>query len=170
MKKACYVLRAQPFHLGHLKVIEWILKKSEKIIIVIGSSQESFTHENPFTFEERKKMIDNTLKSEGIGRDRYEIIGIPDVYNGKLWVESILSKVKFDVVYTRNPWTKRCFDLFKIPVKEHPMFGENSGKNIRKRIEQGKGWKDLVHKEVSKIIENIDMKKRLSVGVDCRLH
>ena len=61
MKTALFVTRAQPFHIGHLKVIKWILKKYDKIVIVIGSSQESKTEKNPFTFEQRKRMIENTL-------------------------------------------------------------------------------------------------------------
>ena len=163
MKKACFVLRAQPFHLGHLKVIEWILKKYDKIIIVIGSSEESGTDKNPFTVEERKEMIDETLKNEGI--KNYDIVEIPDVYDDDAWVKSILEKAKFDVVFTLNPWVKRCFEKFNIPVREHPKFGNISASGIRKRIRKGKEWEHLVPKEVAKIVKRIDLKKRLHAGI-----
>ena len=155
MKTACFVLRAQPFHLGHLKVIQWILKKHEKIVIVIGSSKQSRTESNPFSFEERKEMIEKTLKSEGINKERYKIIGIPDVHDDKAWVESILKKVKFDLVYTRNPWTEECFSLFKIPVKKHPIFGDLSGSKIRNLLRKGKNWEQYVPKEVKRIIRRV---------------
>jgi nicotinamide-nucleotide adenylyltransferase len=151
MKRALFITRAQPFHLGHLKVIKWLLKKYDKVIIAIGSSQESNTDKNPFTVEERKEMINKTLKSEKI--KKYKIVEIPDVYDDEIWVKSILEKVKFNTVYTTNNWVKRCFEKFNITVKEHPMFGNISASEIRKRIKEGKEWKHLVPKGVVKIIE-----------------
>jgi nicotinamide-nucleotide adenylyltransferase len=154
MKKALFVGRFQPFHNGHLGDIKWILKKYDKVIIVIGSSQESKKEKNPFDFEIRKKMIEKTLKSEGIEKKSYEIIGIPDVHNDEKWVKSILERVKFDIVFTRNAWTKRCFEKFKIPVEKHPMFGDISSTKIRKKMDKGEEWETLVPKEVKKILKN----------------
>ena len=153
MKTALFVGRFQPFHLGHLKVIKWILKKCDKIIIVIGSSQESNTEKNPFTFEDRKKMILNTLNSEGIEKKQYKIVEIPDVYDDKKWVDNIVKKIKFDTIFSMNPWTRRCFESFKIPVKDHPMYDDISGTKIRKMIKKKENWQELVPKEVQKIID-----------------
>jgi len=151
MKTAVFITRAQPFHLGHLKVIKWILKKYDKVIIVIGSSQESNTEKNPFTVEERKEMINKTLKSERI--KKFKLVEIPDVYDDDIWVKTILEKVKFDTVFTMNKWVKRCFEKFNIPVKKHPKFGNISASRIRKRMREGKEWENLVSKEVAKIIK-----------------
>ena len=153
MKTALFVGRFQPFHIGHLKDIKWILKKYDKIIIVIGSSQESDTKKNPFTVELRRKMIENSLKTEKIKKDVYEIIEIPDVYDDEKWVNSILEKTKFNVVFTRNPWTKRCFEKFKIPVEKHPMFRDVSGTKIRGMMKNGKEWEKLVPKEIERILK-----------------
>jgi len=165
MKTALFVGRFQPMHLGHLKVIKWILKKYDKIIIVIGSSRDSFTEKNPFTLEERKKMIQDTLKSEKIQEKRYKIISIPDVYDDKIWVESILRKAKFDVVFTKNPWTKKCFTRTKIPVEPHPMFGDISSSKIRSMINNNEEWERYVPREVKKIMKRIDLKERLGMFV-----
>jgi len=155
METAIFIGRFQPLHIGHLKVIKWILKKYDKVYIAIGSSQESNTDKNPFTLEQRKRMIQNTLKSERIEKKKYEIFGIPDFHDDKAWVESILKKTKFDVVFTMNPWTKRCFDAFNIPVKEHPMFDDISATKIRKMIKNKEDWQELVPKEVQKIIKKV---------------
>ncbi|MHA2358591.1 MAG: nicotinamide-nucleotide adenylyltransferase [Candidatus Heimdallarchaeaceae archaeon] len=154
MGNALFVTRAQPFHLGHLKVIKWILRRYDKIIIVIGSSQESNTEKNPFSFDDRIKMIEDSLKSEGIKTEVYQIIGISDVYDEEAWVNNILKKADFDVVFTRNSWTKRCFDHFNILVKEHPIFGEISGSKIREMMKKGEKWEELVPKDVKSIIKN----------------
>jgi len=167
---ALFVSRFQPMHLGHLKVIKWILKKYDKVIIVIGSSQDSFTRKNPFTLKERKEMIKKTLESEKIPKNKYRIIAIPDVFDDKLWVEDILEKTKFDIVFTRNPWTKRSFTQTKIPVKPHPVFGSISSSKIRKMIRNNKVWEKHVPKEVEKILKKIDLKERLRLFVLSRFH
>jgi len=154
MKKALFVGRFQPLHKGHLGDIKWILKKYDKIIIVIGSSQESGKEKNPFDFEFRKNMIEKTLKTEGIEKKSYELIGIPDAHDDEKWVKSILEKTKFDIVFTRNTWTKRCFEKFKIPVERHPMFGDISATKIRKKMKKDEEWEKLVPKEVKKILKN----------------
>jgi len=151
MKTALFVGRFQPLHMGHLKVIEWILKKYDRIIIIIGSSNELNTEKNPFSSKEKKEMISKTLKAENI--EKYEIIEIPDVHDDEAWVKSILEKVKFDTVFSMNPWVKRCFEKFNIPVKEHPKFGDISASGIRKRMREGKEWEHLVPKEVAKIVK-----------------
>ena len=53
--KALFIGRFQPFHNGHLKVVQEILKEFDEVIIGIGSSKYSGTLDNPFSGEERKK-------------------------------------------------------------------------------------------------------------------
>ncbi len=145
------MVRFEPFHIGHLKVIKWILEKYDKVIIVIGSSQESNTGKNPFTAEERRKMINNTLKAENI--DKYEIIEIPDLHDDDAWVKTILEKASFETVFSMNPWTRRCFEEFSIRIEGHPKFGGASASDIRNRIKDGKEWEHLVPKEAVKIVK-----------------
>ena len=160
--KGLFVGRFQPFHLGHLKAIEWILERCENVTVVIGSSQESFTERNPFTFEERKEMIKRSLEKESVKEERYEIFGAPDVFNCERWVRSILDKAKFGVVFTRSLWVKQCFDLFEIAVKEHPMFERYSARKIRRMMmEEDKDWEELVPRTVSKSVKEIRGIERL---------
>jgi len=162
MSTALFVTRSQPFHLGHLEVIKWILEKYDRVVIVVGSCKKSHTKKNPFTFEERKEMVDKSLLGEGIINNKYEIVGIPDVPSDEDWVKSILDKEKFDVVFTHNPRTKKCFGAFNIPVKEHPKFGETSGSNIRDMLIKNQiAWKNSVPREIIEVIEKIDIKERL---------
>lgn len=49
--------RFQVFHLGHAYLISKSLMLSRKTIVLVGSSDKKRTKDNPFSFEEREKMI-----------------------------------------------------------------------------------------------------------------
>lgn len=65
-KVAVFIGRFQPFHNGHLNVVKKAIdsKKYTQLIFVIGSSNQIRTPKNPFTFEERKEIILDVIKSE----------------------------------------------------------------------------------------------------------
>jgi len=56
--KALFIGRFQPFHKGHLLFLKSIYTQYDKIIIGIGSSQYSNSLDNPFSYDERKMMIE----------------------------------------------------------------------------------------------------------------
>ena len=145
---ALFVGRFQPFHLGHLKAIKEILGENERIVIAIGSSQASGTGENPFSFEERERMIREALESEGIRN--FGIIGVPDFNDDRKWALEIQKRCRFDRVYSRNPWTIRCFRGLGIPVKSHGIYEREkySATEIRKRMAEGSEWENLVAEKV----------------------
>src|SRR3990167_484993 len=104
MQRALFIGRFQPFHNAHLIDIKKVLKEADEVIIAIGSSKEKNTLENPFSYNERKKMIESVLKNNKIRK--YKIFPIPDISNDKEWVSCIRKKLpKYDFVYSGNPWT-----------------------------------------------------------------
>ncbi len=153
-KTALIIGRFQPFHLGHLKLIEIAADNSEKLIIGIGSSQESNTKENPFTADERKEMIENSVNI----RILCEIIPIPDINNDKIWVSHVKKLVpEFHVVYTNGELERRLFKDAGIDVVSTGIFNRNlySGTEIRRRIASGKEWEHLVPEGTSAIIKKV---------------
>jgi len=160
--KVLFIGRFQPFHKGHLKVIKYLLEKYDKIVIGIGSSQYKNISKNPFSSEERKRMIEKTLKNESLSE--YEIIDIPDIHNPPKWVDHVLSIFSdFEVVASNNDFTKELFQKKGYKVVDTPIFdGEHlSGKNIRKRIKNNEEWRDLVPNPVLAIIKKINGIKRI---------
>jgi len=160
--KALYIRRFQPFHNGHLKILQKLIKKYDEIIIGIGSSQYSNTLENPFTSEERKLMIIKSL--EEININNYRIVEIPDIHNYPKWVSHVVSIITdFDVVISNNPLTKCLFSKRGYIVKETQLYNRNecSGEEIRKKIINNGNWKDALPKAVYKIIVSIDGAARL---------
>jgi nicotinamide-nucleotide adenylyltransferase len=164
MKTSLIIGRFQPFHLGHLKLIEIAAENSDRLVIGIGSSQEGNTRENPFTSDERKEMIKNSLSI----KIPYEIIPIPDINNNKLWVPHVKKLVpEFDAVYTNGELERRLFKDAGIPVVSTRIFNRDyySGTEIRRRILSGEKWEDLVPKGTSSLIKRIKGVERIrSIG------
>jgi NAD+ synthase len=142
-----FIGRFQPFHKGHLDVIKDISKKGS-FTIIIGSMQEFCSDKNPFTFAQRKEMIESALAFEGIWG--YAIQGVPDFYDDIKWaqkVKELFGKKKI-CVYTRNPWTKKCLDAIGAQTIENELYGEVSSTLVRGRIREGLRWEKLVPKKV----------------------
>ena len=74
------IMRAQPFHIGHQKLVDRMLKECERVTIVLGSIQEQGTARNPLNYTTRKKMIQNIYRSRP-EYERLKIIGLFDINN-----------------------------------------------------------------------------------------
>lgn len=105
MKTWLFITRCQPgFHDWHIDSIHeayaaWI----EKIIIWVGSADKEFTKDNPFTYEERKKMIELSLKEYLPNKD-IEIYPIPHSNDSEQWKNYILNNIPdFDCLISSNP-------------------------------------------------------------------
>ena len=160
--KALFIGRFQPFHKGHLQILKNASKEYEEIIIGLGSSQYGYTLKDPFTSEERKLMIEKTLKKTGIKNYRIELI--PDIHNYPKWVPYVTSIIPdFDVVLSNSSLTKRLFSENGYKVNETPLYDRNkySGKEIRRRILNDEQWIDLVPEPVYNVIKEINGVKRL---------
>ncbi len=157
--KALIIGRFQPFHKGHLRLMEFAAKEADTLIIGIGSSQESGTRENPFSAEERRSMIENSLA--GI---KFKIFNIPDINNNELWVPHVKQIIsEFDSVYTNAELERHLFREAGCKVRETPFFdrGNYSGTEIRRRILAGEMWEDLVPEGTLRVMEEIRGEERI---------
>ena len=160
MKRALFIGRFQPFHNAHLIDIKKVLKDVDEVVIAIGSSQEKNTLENPFSYNERKNMITKALKSNKI--KKYKIYPVPDVYNDKKWVEYMKNNLpSYDLVYSGNLWTLKCFKKFDSKVKKIKLIKGISSTIVRGMMVKGKDWKKLVPKEVADYIKKIKGVERI---------
>ncbi|MBW2975980.1 nicotinamide-nucleotide adenylyltransferase [Candidatus Woesearchaeota archaeon] len=154
MKRGLFVGRFQPFHLGHLQDINNALKEVDELVIGIGSSNEKNTKENPFSAKERIEMIGLALKNNKAGK--YKFFTIPDFNDDKKWVEHIEALApKFDVVYTGNEWTERCFKG-KYEIRKVRILEGISSTIIRNRMLKNMDWQMLVPKEIADYVTKIN--------------
>lgn len=162
--RALYIGRFQPFHLGHLHVINLILKSSKEVIIAIGSSQVSHTEKNPFTAGERFLMIKKTFETEGVDLRRVNILPVPDIYRNALWVKHVETITPpFDLVYANEPVTVRLFKESGYDVRGPEFYKREwySGEEIRSRILKNGDWENLLPKGAAQVIKDIDGVGRL---------
>lgn len=89
-----FVGRFQPFHNAHLQIVKNALKEANHLIIVVGSYRAPISIKNPFTFEQRKKLIEEVLYYENITADQFTIIPLRDyIYNDNTWIVSLQHEI-----------------------------------------------------------------------------
>lgn len=148
--------RWQPFHLGHLRLLEEAFGLGGRVVIVIGSAQESRTARNPLTKRERANLIRRALLAEGVKPGSYSIVPIRDFGNDALWLAEIEKKCgKFRLAMTGNLRTASIFRKAGHRVKLPDFFRkkECNATHIRSLIRKGKRWTHLVPGAVLKYLE-----------------
>lgn len=152
--RGLFVGRFQPFHNGHLKGIEWALKRCDELVIAVGSTQRSFGRMDLFTAGERVEMIRRVLKARKLD-GRCITIPVSDINNNALWVSHLTSLCpEFKVVFSNNSLVKLLFSEAGRKVLEVPLFERKrcDGTYIRKLMLSGDKWKELVPHEVAGFI------------------
>ena len=154
--------RFQPFHLGHLKALEFALSKVDKLWLGLGSSNKPTQKNNPFSAQERKEMITSSIDESM--RKRISIYFIPDLDNHVKWIEKIDTIVpKFDIIFsndelTNHLYSKRSVQVISIPFLQRDVL---SGTNIRDLIISDQKWDDFVPKGTKNFLLKNSAKDRL---------
>ncbi len=157
--RALVIGRFQPFHLGHLSLIEYVASKAEFMILGVGSSNNPVSVENPFTFDERSEMINNSLDI-GVG---YEIVGIPDFNDNKRWISWIKDNIVFDSFFGNSENEVGIFKDAGIIVVDVPFFERDlySATEVRGRMVDGGGWEALLPPGSVKVIRDVNGIERI---------
>ena len=154
--------RFQPFHLGHLEAIKFALTKVEHLHVGIGSSNKSHEKRNPFTADERKKMILSSIDNEL--QKNLSIHYIPDVDDHSKWTHLVDELIpEYDVVFSNDDFTHQLFEKCekKVISVEFKSRESLSGTNIRQLILEDQNWQKLVPDGTRNILLKIGAKNRL---------
>ena len=80
-KRGLIIGRFQPFHNGHLKLVQQVLNECEELIIVIGSSQFNYLYKDPFTAGERLEMIYATISFQKLNHKKIFLVPLLNFEN-----------------------------------------------------------------------------------------
>ena len=86
-----FIGRFQPLHNGHIDIIEKAAVLAEKVLVLCGSTNCARSPKNPWTYEERKSVIEKSCQArvEALGA-KLLILPLDDfMYNDNLWVAQV---------------------------------------------------------------------------------
>lgn len=93
MKKVrVFIGRMSPTHIGHVSTIMKAADGADFLIIFLGSANRSKNLKNPFTFEQRSKMLAQSLKDAGLKIDP-TIWPMEDQPDNASWIAKIQQNV-----------------------------------------------------------------------------
>jgi bifunctional NMN adenylyltransferase/nudix hydrolase len=88
-----FIGRFQPFHNGHLKVLRAAIDTADLVVVVIGSANQPRTPKNPWSWVERKKLIEFSLKPAELAK--VAIVHQDDLPGSdKQWVQAVKTSVR----------------------------------------------------------------------------
>ena len=113
---------------------------AERKIPSNGPTQADIEASNEMTADERKEMIEATMKDIEC---KYYLFGIPDINNYDLYVSHLEKFVpKFDCVYSGNPLVQRVFKNAGYQVNKLDLINREvwEGSAIRQEMKEGGDW------------------------------
>lgn len=153
---ALFIGRFQPFHNGHLHVVKEILKKHDKIIIAVGSAEESATEKNPWTASARMEMIASTLEEKKIDAKRFWILPVRNINNYGLWVQHVtVLTPPFQHIYSGSPIVEKLFKKDgRYTFHKVALYKKISGTKVRTLMKRkNNAWQKMVPKSVCTLIK-----------------
>lgn len=160
--RGLFIGRFQPFHKGHLAVVERLAAQHDEVVLALGSANVSHTLINPFTAGERIEMIVAALKEAGL--TNVIVVPIPDLGRNPLWVAHVTSLVpRFSTVYTNNPLPTRLFAEAGFKTAPAPFVQRESfeGTRLRALMVEGGDWRAFVPPAVARVIDGMDVLSRV---------
>ncbi len=131
---AVFLGRFQPFHIGHLSIVEKILETYPRLILIVGSSETSGTEENPWTYRERCSIITESLPE--VLLSRITLYPLPDVPDDDSWCENLKTIIPHkSILFTGNEWVRNICERHAIQTDWIDSYAiDISGTKIREMI------------------------------------
>ena len=156
--------RFQPFHLGHMALIQQAMAECDDIIIAVTSTQYNYLGKDPFTAGERVEMIRNSMRESGASPDRYMILGLENQHNVATWPAYLKATLPpFQRAYSGNPYVAMLLHDYGIEVVRPKMLDRDAfnATALRRMMAYGGDWRGRVPPAVARFVESIDGEGRM---------
>jgi nicotinamide-nucleotide adenylyltransferase len=154
--------RFQPFHNGHLLVVQGMMKACGNATIVICEAKDPRSAEDPFSLDERREMISAALLSADIMDAT--IVSVKDTESDEAWAHHVLDAAgnpADTMVWSGDENVRKLFENKKVATKKIvPVPGIN-GAELRTMFEKGdRTWRSKVPAGALDVIEGVLEKKK----------
>ena len=150
MTIALAIMRLQPLHLGHQRVIAQMLKDNECAYLMIGSVN-CHDERNPYSFAERKAMVEAIFAQE-MTEGKLVVLPVEDINNRPKWAGHILNLLPEmpDIYYCGSNQDAELFEDKGLKIKEFDREEiKISATQVREKINNGdETWRQDVPPEI----------------------
>ncbi len=88
---AVFIGRFQPFHAGHLDVLEQALSRADSMLMLVGSAYRPRSWKNPFTYSERRAFI--AAGTTHLSKPVATLPLVDTLYNDRAWISNVRTAV-----------------------------------------------------------------------------
>ncbi|WP_411889288.1 NUDIX domain-containing protein [Yoonia sp. SDW83-1] len=153
---AVFIGRFQPFHAGHMDVVQNALTQADSLLMLVGSAYRPRSWKNPFTYAERAAFV--RASTDEVGKPVATLPLVDTLYNDRAWTVNVRTAVtlhmrkaglnpdKTDVVLTgfEKDKSSRYLGWFPtwqmLPADPHMHEGEIvSATDLRQELFFGRG-------------------------------
>lgn len=146
---ALFIGRFQPLHIGHITIIQNLLKRYDEVVVMIGSANKSRTEKNPWTLTERIEILNIVFGDE----ENISLMSQVDYPEDDAWWNDVIDKVgHIDQVYSGNPWVLSICEKHSMPSTSIEILYQLSATKIRRLLSQKKPIVDLVHRATHDLV------------------
>ena len=100
---AVFIGRFQPFHNGHLALLQHALAEAQRCVVVIGSAFHARSPRHPFSWQQRAEMIRRALPAAD--RERVGFVPVRDHHEDAPWIAEV--RLAVEIAKAANTKTAR---------------------------------------------------------------
>lgn len=146
--------RFQPFHNGHLMVVQGMMKLSDNVVVVICDGKHN-GDEDPFTLEQRREIISAALLSADIMDATIAVV--KDAESDEAWAHHVLDAAgnpAEPVVWSGSENVRTIFESKGVATKKIVPVPGIDAVEIRKMIkEKNPVWRSKIPAGAMDVIE-----------------
>lgn len=163
LQAAVYIGRFQPFHNGHLRVVNDILKEyTHSLYLAVPTVGGALTRANPFTAAERVQMIRACTQHFGLPVRVTQFQVLAETDTRPLHIRVAEAIPDFELVFssqehTLSPFLRHGYRVVRLVSPDHRI----SGSRVRALMLEGGNWEELVPFPVADYIRQRSLDQRL---------